>query len=347
MKTISVTIPNPYEVVVGEHLITDLGQYALQVVKPRKAVLICDTNVWQLYGTEAACSLARSGFNIIDYILPEGEQSKSGDTCLKLLRYLSDNHIEKSDIIIALGGGVIMDIVGFVSATYLCGVPYIQVPTTLLAMVDDTIGCRHTLHLPSGKNQFGVSYAPSLVICDTTTLKSLSLTDFHNGCAEVIMLSVMLDCNLFNHIMDHAGSFDREYVISRCIELKRDRLYTGKSVYPLLRLGEPICNAIKTTEGYAISHGNALSLGIATVSRAAQKMKLCDKTVSDAILKILADFSLPIGSSHTADDVFDAAIPGVACADGTINLIVPHTIGNCSTYNTDASGLRIFIEAGL
>ena len=347
MKTLSIAISKPYDVIIGEHLITNLGEYALQVTKPGKAVLISDANVWPIYGTAVASSLAKAGFDILDYILPAGDQHKNGSTYLQLLGFLADNHIQKSDVIVSLGGGVVSDICSFLAATYLCGISYIQVPTTLSAMVDATVVTQSNIHLSAYRNLAGANYPPSLVLCDTKTLNSLPIPEFHNGCAEAIKFAILFDGKLFKHLVDHVDSFDREYVIGRCIELKLKQLTATANSDLLLNLGSTVCHAIEAIDDYTISHGKALSLGICAATRAAQQMGIADKAATDSIIETLSAFSLPTASAHTVEDVYDSAISSIRFTNDDINLILPKKIGRCIVHRTDSEGLRFFIENGL
>jgi len=253
MNTLTINAPRPYNVIVGEHLMTNLGSYASRIINPGKAIVISDSNIWPLYGTKVSSSLAQAGFNIYDYILPAGEKTKSGDTYLKLLGYLAENHVQQSDLIIALGGGVICDICGFLASTYLCGIAYIQVPTTLLAMISLSTGGITSINLPSNRNVAGTIYHPLLVVCDTATLSSLDTSDIKNGYAEIIKYSLISDSKLFAHMQSHLDNFDREYAVLRCIQLKSAIIEGTNSELALLDLGRTVGYAIEITDKCIIS----------------------------------------------------------------------------------------------
>lgn len=173
-------------------------------------------------------------------------------------------------MVVALGGGVVGDLAGFAAASYLRGIRFIQVPTTLLAAVDSSVGGKTAIDLPAGKNLAGAFCQPSLVLCDTDTLNSLPLDIFRDGCAEVIKYGVLYDPKLFAHLEEKGLSFDREAVITRCVELKRDVVMedefdTGARMK--LNLGHTVGHGVEAKSHFAISHGKAVAIGMAIVSR--------------------------------------------------------------------------------
>ena len=188
MKTITVKASRNYDVLIGNGLLASLGEHAARLTKAKKAAIISDSNVWPLYGHIAVESLNNSGFDVLHYTFPAGESSKNGSTYLSILNFLAENHVTRTDCLIALGGGVVGDMTGFVAATYLRGIAYIQVPTTLLAAVDSSVGGKTAIDLPAGKNLAGAFCQPSMVLCDTDTLNTLPPEIFLDGCAEVIKM---------------------------------------------------------------------------------------------------------------------------------------------------------------
>ena len=204
MNVVKVNASTAYEVMIGSGLLFSLGNEVAKVTKVGTAAIISDSNVWPLYGKTAQESLENTGFSVVSFIFPAGESSKSGATYLKLMNFLAQNHVTRSDCLIALGGGVVGDLTGFAAATYLRGISYIQVPTTLLAAVDSSVGGKTAIDLECGKNLVGAFYQPKLVLCDTDTLSSLPDEIFRDGCAEVIKYSVLYDPQLFAHLQTAA-----------------------------------------------------------------------------------------------------------------------------------------------
>lgn len=350
MKTITVNASKNYPVHIGHGILNTICTDLPCLKKAEKAVIISDNNVYPLYGETVANALKNAGLDVLSYVFPAGESSKSLSTYGAIVNYLAQNEITRSDILIALGGGVVGDITGFAAATYLRGISFIQVPTTLLAMVDSSVGGKTAIDLDAGKNLVGAFYQPDMVLCDLDTLSTLPDSVFRDGCAEVIKYGVLYDDALFSHLKNHLLSFDREYVISRCVELKRnvvmnDEFDTG--LRQLLNLGHTIGHSIEKESGYQIPHGSAVAIGMAVVTKAAASFGICDKSASDAITAVISRFGLPTISPYCADALYQTALSDKKRTGNTLNLIVPHKIGHCEIHSTPINKLRSFIEAGL
>lgn len=350
MKTVKVSASKEYEVLIGSGLLTDLGVETAKVVKPGKAAVISDSNVWPLYGQTAMSGLESAGFSIIHYVIPAGETSKCGAVYLDLLNFLAENHITRTDCLIALGGGVVGDLTGFAAATYLRGIRYIQVPTTLLAAVDSSVGGKTAIDLPAGKNLAGAFCQPSLVLCDIDTLNTLPDEIFRDGCAEVIKYGVLYDPGLFDHLAQTGLAFHREAVIARCVELKRhvvaeDEFDTGAR--QKLNLGHTIGHGIEAHSHFTISHGCAVAAGIAIVARASAALDICEAATAEQIIHVLHKFQLPTATSASSSDLYRSALSDKKRTGGSVNLIVPQSIGDCIIYPLSVDKMKSFIEAGL
>lgn len=350
MRTITVSASIKYDVKIGSGLLRFLGEEAKQVCKAEKAAIISDSTVWPHYGEIAETSLKLAGFDVIHYVFPAGEISKNGSVYLDILNFLAENHLTRSDCLIALGGGVVGDMTGFAAATYLRGIAYIQIPTTLLAAVDSSVGGKTAIDLPAGKNLAGAFCQPRLVLCDIDTLHTLPEDIFRDGCAEVIKYSILYDPQLFAHLSEYGLSFDRESVIARCVELKRDvvdedEFDTGARMK--LNLGHTIGHGIEANSNFTISHGKAVAMGMAIVSRAAATWEICSKDTCDRIQSVLEHFALPVKTACTAEDIYTSALSDKKRSGGTVNLIIPEQIGFCRIQPTAVNELKFFIEAGL
>lgn len=344
MNVVKVNASTQYEVKIGSGLLSSLGQEVAAVVKGRTAVIVSDSNVWPLYGEITQNSLVFSGFSVFSYVFPAGESSKSGAVYLSLMNFLAENHITRSDCLIALGGGVVGDLTGFVAATYLRGIPFIQVPTTLLAAVDSSVGGKTAINLDGGKNLAGAFYQPKLVLCDTDTLNSLPEEIFRDGCAEVIKYAVLYDAELFAHLEAKGICFDREAVITRCVELKRDvvaedEFDTGARMK--LNLGHTIGHAVEKCSNFTVSHGKAVAIGMAIVSRSASP------DTAEPIKKILNQFGLPDATGYGCEELSAAALSDKKRSGSTVNLIIPRAIGDCIIQPTPVENLKTFIQEGL
>lgn len=345
MRTIRVCASKTYDVQIGHGLLDQMGQWTLSVHTPCKVAIISDSNVWPIYGEKATSSLENAGFSVCHFVFTAGEDSKNGMTFLSILNFLAENKLSRTDLIIALGGGVVGDVTGFAAATYLRGLDYIQVPTTLLAMVDSSVGGKTAIDLPVGKNLAGAFYQPVLVLCDLNTLDTLPENIFRDGCAEVIKYGVLFDEPLFSHLEEAGLRFNREDVISRCIAWKRD--IVAKDEYDtglrqLLNLGHTIGHGIEKQSGYTVTHGKAVAIGMAIITRAN-----CDTSVTARICDLLKTFCLPISTEFTADQLISTALSDKKRSGNSVNLIVPETIGSCKIQQTPINLLQSIIEAGL
>lgn len=350
MKTITVSASKTYDVQIGSSLLPQLGSRLTAVHKSCKAAIISDSNVWPLHGQTAEKSLTEAGFQVIHFVFPAGEASKNADTYLQILNFLAENKVTRSDVVIALGGGVVGDITGFAAATFLRGVAYVQVPTSLLAMVDSSVGGKTAIDLPAGKNLVGAFCQPILVLCDIDTLFTLPEDIFRDGCAEVIKYGVLYDADLFAHLFKNALDFDRENVIARCVELKRnvvmeDEFDTGAR--QKLNLGHTIGHGIEAQSNFSITHGQAVAMGMHIVAKAGASLGFCDVQVPQNIYTILKKFGLPFETTFTAQELYASALSDKKRTGGNVNLIVPKVIGDCAIVPTPTQKLQSFIEAGL
>lgn len=350
MKSVTVRASRTYTVQIGANLLGQLGIYVAKLHVPCKVAIISDSNVWPLYGKVAEDSLLDAGFQVVHHTFPAGEASKNGNVYLSIVNFLAENKLTRSDIVIALGGGVVGDITGFAAATYLRGIHYVQVPTTLLAMVDSSVGGKTAIDLPVGKNLVGAFYQPSLVLCDIDVLNTLPTNTFRDGCAEVIKYGILFDETLFSHLETKGLCFDREETIARCVALKRDVVMEDEfdtGLRQKLNLGHTIGHGVEAQSNFEISHGQAVAIGMAIVSKAAAVKGYCQQETADRICAILKKFALPVNTKYTAMQLFSSALSDKKRSGKTVNLIVPEQIGVCRIQPTPISELQSFIEAGL
>ena len=344
MNTVTVNASRSYDILIGSGLLPALGPQVQKLGKAATVCIVSDSNVWPFYGETALKSLKDSGLEAISFIFPAGESSKSGTTFLNLLNFLAEHKLTRSDLIVALGGGVVGDLAGFAAASYLRGIRYIQVPTTVLAAVDSSVGGKTAIDLPAGKNLAGAFWQPSLVLCDTDTLNTLPEEIFRDGCAEVIKYAVLYDHTLFRNLECWGPMFDREKIIARCVELKRDVVMADEfdtGARMKLNLGHTIGHGVEAGSNFALSHGKSVSIGMAIVTRAAR----CRDT--DRILSMLKKFDLPLTTRQSAEAIFQYTLSDKKRSGDTVSLIIPIAIGDCRIVPTPVERLKSFIEAGL
>ena len=350
MKIITVPTSRTYLVKVGSGLLSTLGTEAASVSRASRVCIVSDSNVWPLYGEAAQESLQNAGFQSVSYVFPAGEASKNGETYLSLLNCLAENHLTRSDLLVALGGGVVGDLAGFAAATYLRGIEFIQVPTTLLAAVDSSVGGKTAIDLPAGKNLAGAFCQPSLVLCDIDTLHTLPEDIFRDGCAEIIKYAILFSQELFTLLVQTGLDFPREEVVGQCVELKRDvvaedEFDRGRRM--LLNLGHTFGHGVEAQSGFAVSHGKAVAIGTAIMARASASRGHLSSADAEQILSLLNLFGLPTSTDYTAEQLVQSALSDKKRSADTVNLIVPYTIGDCRALPTPVSDLQSFLEAGL
>ncbi len=350
MKTVTVSASKTYNIYIADGLLTQAGEYISEIKAGCTVCVISDSNVWPIYGSMLTDSLQSAGFPVVSYVLPAGEESKNGENYLSILNFLAQNHITRSDLIIALGGGVVGDITGFAAATYLRGIAYVQIPTSLLAMVDSSVGGKTAIDLPAGKNLAGAFCQPSMVLCDTDVISTLPAKEFTCGCAEIIKYGILFDRELFDHLEEKSTEFDREYVIARCVELKRDVVIkdefdTGER--QLLNLGHTIGHSIEKNSNFTVNHGQAVAIGTAIITKAGHTYGYCEEATLASVCNILHKFDLPTETSLSAEVLYAGALSDKKRTGGVIQLVVPKKIGECFLRPTKVSELIAFIKAGL
>lgn len=350
MNTVTVSASKTYDIHIGAGILSTLGWEAKKLEKVETVCIVSESTVFPIYGKQAANSLQSAGFKVVSFVFPAGEASKNGSVFLDLLNFLAENRLTRSDLIVALGGGVVGDLAGFAAASFLRGIRFIQVPTTLLAAVDSSVGGKTAIDLPAGKNLAGAFYQPSLVLCDTDTLSSLEPEIFRDGCAEVIKYGVLYDPALFAHLAEKGLAFHREEVITRCVELKRDvvtldEFDTGERMK--LNLGHTLAHGIEAKSNFSVSHGKAVAIGMAVISRAAVKMGMLDAAVCQQIIQVLETFGLPTSTEFEAEDLYAYTLSDKKRSGGTVKLIVPKALGQCEIVPVGVDALKNWIKAGL
>lgn len=350
MKKISVSASTDYDVLVGRSLLGDAGKLIKEIVGACRAAIISDSHVWPLYGSVLEDSLHSCAIPAVSFVFSAGESSKNAETYLQILNFLAHEQITRSDVIIALGGGVVGDMAGFVAATYLRGISFVQIPTSLLAMVDSSVGGKTAIDLPAGKNLVGAFKQPQLVICDTATLDTLPEDYFLDGCAEIIKYGMLYDASLITYLSDTGADFDREAVIAKCITFKRDvvaedEFDTGSR--QRLNLGHTVGHGIEVGSNFSVSHGRAVAAGMAIVTKAAVTAGLCHQLVLDQLTSLLFKFSLPTTTDLELSSLYNCALSDKKRTGGFINLIVPRKIGLCDILPISVDELKSFLEAGL
>lgn len=349
MKRIHIHASREYDVLIQRGLLDALGTYAADTVKGRNCMIVTDSNVAPLYLGRAVNSMKDAGFTVSTFAFPAGETSKNGDTYLTLVNLLAQKKLTRADLLVALGGGVVGDLTGFAAATYLRGVACIQIPTTLLACVDSSVGGKTAIDLPSGKNLVGAFYQPSLVLCDPDLLSTLPPAIFADGCAEVIKHGMLGRAELLAHLRAKHARKDLEYVIAENVDTKRsivegDEFDVGRR--QLLNLGHTFGHAIEVLSHYEIPHGSAVAMGMRLITNAAIRKGFCPADALIVLDELLVKHSLPLHAPYSPQQLSEAALLDKKRSGNTLTLAVPCGLGETKLHKIDVSELIDWAKAG-
>lgn len=332
MKTINVNASKEYDVIIGENILSSLGKRCVSLFGKGRAVIVTDSNVAPLWLAKAKTSLEEAGIEVLEFIFPAGEDSKNKETLFDLIEFMAENRLTRSDFAVALGGGVAGDMVGLASSLYLRGIEFVQVPTTLLAAVDSSVGGKTAVNLKSGKNLMGAFYQPTLVLCDTLTLGTLPENIFADGMAEVIKYGVIFDKDLFDKVSSGDVKSDIESIIARCVELKRDVVAKDefdKGDRQLLNFGHTMAHSIEKLSNFEISHGSAVAIGMVIAAKASFSLGWSDEDCTQKIIDANKNNNLPVECDFSPKDLADIALSDKKRSGGTINFVIPKVMGEC------------------
>ncbi len=350
MERIRVKTSNKYDVLVECGILELAGERIKDKIKPCKAAIITDDRVDRLYGETLQTSLETSGFCVVKFAFQNGEKSKNIKTIGKILEFLAKNELTRSDIILALGGGVVGDMAGFAAASYLRGVRFVGVPTTLLAMVDSSVGGKTGFNLDEGKNLVGAFYQPSVVLCDPVTLKTLPKEILSEGRAEAIKTGVIGSEALFNRFIKEPDFDEYEAIIKDCVKIKaglvkRDERDNGAR--QLLNFGHTVGHTIEKASGFNISHGSAVAIGMLAEARAARSRSLCDDITVERIKDALVANGLPVLCEYGEEELIKTALLDKKRKGDGITVVIPKKIGKCELLKIGVNELEDYFKAAL
>lgn len=349
MTCVEVRASRSYEVLIGGGLLDELGSRLRALSRAKTAAILAGDNVFPLYGERAARSLEAAGFRIVSHVIPHGEGAKNLGTYGEVLRFLAAERMTRGDVLIALGGGVTGDLAGFAAATYQRGIDFVQVPTTLLAAVDSSVGGKTAVNLESGKNQVGCFYQPLLVLCDPDLLESLPENEFRAGCAEVIKYGVLDNAPFFEELRHTPVRRQLEHVIKTCVEMKRDIVAEDefdRGRRQLLNLGHSFGHAVEACSGFTVLHGEAVAVGMAAITKAACAKGICSEETLTQLLELLRAYGLPTETEYPLDKMAEAALSDKKLDGDTMHLVLPEAIGRCRIETVSASELREWMLLG-
>ena len=356
MQKLTMHTSQTYDILMEDNLLASAAKYIAEMLPPiigaedadRKCCIVSDRTVYGLYGkggTPLQESLMDAGYEVGYYAFPDGEDSKTLSTVEDICAFLAENHFTREDFIIALGGGVCGDVAGFAASVYMRGVPYVQIPTTLLAMADSSIGGKTGVNTEAGKNMIGTFWQPHLVLIDPKTLETLPEDELLNGLAEIIKAGFIADGTIFDAISE-----DLTDAIFKAIRVKQVIVEADEresDCRRLLNFGHTIGHALEKCSDYTIPHGRAVMNGMYLTALAAEDLGWSTEPVSGMIRNVMDAFAYPIYKDYSAAQLADVAAGDKKRVSDNIVIVYPDRPGCCVMKELPVSELEDFIARGL
>lgn len=344
MRTVKVPLGDrSYSIKIGNELLPNLGKECRRLKLGTRCALITDRKVGPIYSKTAMSSLRKSGFEPIEIRVPAGETAKSLKTIQSSYDKLAKHRIERSSFIVALGGGVVGDMAGFLAASYLRGIGFVQVPTTLLSQVDSSVGGKVGVNLKAGKNLVGAFYQPRLVLCDLNTIKTLPKRELRAGLAEVIKYGIIEDSKLFQRIERKMSNLlgldtiEMAYIVARSCQIKAkivEQDETENGLRAILNYGHTIGHALEAISSYGkFLHGEAISIGQVAASKISRDLLGLSQSEVDRIEALFTAAGLPTKinlSKNEMKKLLAAMKLDKKVTDGKVNFVLASTIGKVS-----------------
>lgn len=341
-----------YSIMIQKDLLASIGELLQQNYKTKKIAVVTDDNVDAFYGKVLMDTLTTQGFQATKVVIPAGEKSKS----IPMLEYLygefSAFKLSRSDLIIAFGGGVVGDLVGFAAATFLRGVPYVQIPTTLLAQIDSSIGGKVAVNLPTGKNLIGNFYHPEAVFIDPTLLTTLPIRVLRDGIAEVIKYSAISETELFANLTSYRNEQEFlthiEWIIATCCQIKQtfveqDEKDTGLRM--TLNFGHTIGHAVETFFNYeTYTHGEAVAIGMAHITQRSEALGITAPGTAKKIIALIQKYGLPItATEYNHQALLNAITLDKKNSSSGLHIILLTTMGRTVIKKINANEMHLYL----
>lgn len=334
-----------YEVTIGRGL--SIGNLLKTVKHECHVCVISDDTVFSLYGKKTMDSLEAVGYTVDSFVFPHGETSKNMHTVVDILEFLAEKELTRSDILLALGGGVVGDITGFAASIYLRGIDFVQVPTTLLAAVDSSVGGKTGADLKAGKNLVGAFHQPIAVFLDVDSFNSLPKEQFAEGMAESIKYGMILDKDLFETF--EKGDYEIEDICKRCIELKamivkEDEFDTG--LRQILNFGHTPAHAIEKLSNFTVSHGFAVGIGMAIMTKVSERKGLLEKGSYERLEKVLLKNGLLTKTEYSSKELAMNTLTDKKRKGNDISLILLEQIGKAKIIKVPVTEIEAYYKLG-
>ncbi len=319
------------EIFINTNLIFSLGNFIPSLISPCKVLIISDSKVSNLYLDIVRKQFEKEKFQVETFVFESGEKSKNLKTVEKIYNILAENYMARRDIIIGLGGGVVTDIAGFVAATYKRGMKLIQIPTSLLAQIDASIGGKNAVNTAFSKNSVGTFYHADMVLIDPEVLSTLPRCEINSGMAEVIKSSCISDKELFVTLQNYNFGEDFEEIIHKTVLVKKEFVEKDNfdfSQRMMLNFGHTVGHALEKYTAYEkLSHGGAVSIGMNTITRLSEKYGMTKKGTSKELRQLCEKYSLPTELEFPVENIYTTILNDKKISNDTLNLILLKEIG--------------------
>lgn len=348
MRTLHTAASRPYDIVIGPGLLKEAGERSRRINCGVRVLLVSDSNVAPLYADTVAESYAAAGYRVTRFVFPAGEESKRLSTIAALYEQLAADGLTRADLIAALGGGVTGDMAGFAAATWLRGIDFVGLPTSLLAQVDSSVGGKTGVDIPQGKNLVGAFWPPRLVLADTGALSTLPSDILSDGMAEVVKAACIKDAPFFHWLLQQDALSDENLpeTVYRAVDIKRrvveaDEREAGER--RLLNFGHTLGHALEAQSHFRLSHGRAVAAGMMLVTRAAERKGLTAPGTAEDIAALLRRYGLPDGDGTPPEEYLPYAALDKKRAGDSLSLVLLHRIGDGYIHPIPADSLPAFV----
>lgn len=348
MRVVKVNTNTPYDILIERGLISNVGPLIKRVTNASKITVITDTNVEKLYAERVVSSLKGEGFDTSLFVFEAGEKQKTLATIADMYSHMADFHMSRKDIVVALGGGVTGDMAGFAAASYMRGIDFVQIPTSLLAQVDSSVGGKTGVDIPQGKNLVGAFHQPKLVIIDPDTLATLPDFYINDGMAEVIKYGCIKDSGLFSTLEAQNALDIIEDIIERCVSIKRDvvnRDEKEKGERMLLNFGHTLGHSLEKIYNFeGLSHGQAVAIGMALITKASERAGITEKGTAQRIISLCEKYNLPTSDSADIEQIALECASDKKSSAGSVSFVLLRNIGDSFTQKTPLDEVSGFIS---
>lgn len=350
MEIVTVNASTKYDILIDKGILDDCGKFISEIKKTTlKAAVITDDNVDKFYGDRVMKSLEKAGFKAEKFVFPHGEASKNHKTLLDIYEFLVAKDFTRSDFIVALGGGVVGDTAGYAAATYMRGIDFIQIPTTVVSQSDSSVGGKTAVDINGGKNLVGAFHQPRLVICDTDTLNTLTPEFFADGMAEVVKHGMIKSPELFEILSTKDIKENIVDIMKRNVSIKgqvveNDEREKGERM--LLNFGHTLAHALEKYYNFTgLSHGYAVSIGMSVFTHIAERRGMCSPGVADKLDALLVKCGLPITDAAPLDELYKFSLHDKKHLANGMNIVICSDIGKSKVVKMSVEEYAEFLRS--